>query len=56
MHEKTKVFDYYYILQIFNRNCNMIIKNSKELATNFRKKTTLDILKAGLYAAKPKNQ
>jgi len=32
----------------------MIIKNSKELATNFRKKTTLDILEAGLYAAKPK--
>ena len=32
----------------------MIIKNSKELATNFRKKTTLDILEAGLHAAKPK--
>ena len=32
----------------------MIIKNSKDLATNFRKKTTLDILETGLNAAKPK--
>ena len=32
----------------------MIIKNSKELATNFRKKTTLKILEAGLHAADPK--
>jgi hydroxypyruvate reductase len=31
----------------------MIIKNYKELATNLRKKTALDILEAGLYAAKP---
>ncbi|HSB50114.1 MAG TPA: DUF4147 domain-containing protein [Nitrosopumilaceae archaeon] len=31
----------------------MLIKNYKELATNFRKKTALDILEAGLDAAKP---
>lgn len=32
----------------------MIIQNSKELATNFRKKTTLEIIEAGLNAADPK--
>ncbi len=31
----------------------MIIKNSNELATNYRKKAVLDILESGLEAAKP---
>ncbi|HET6517768.1 MAG TPA: DUF4147 domain-containing protein [Nitrosopumilaceae archaeon] len=32
----------------------MIIQNSKELATNFRKKATLEIIETGLNAADPK--
>jgi len=54
MHANTKLFEYYYILQLFQMFYNkMKIKNYTSLANTKRKKIALSILEEGLKSALP---